>query len=174
MNLDFHKTGAPSLCSAGVLAAPEHFKMNCNHGDGHALSLSLTLSRWEREQSCLLFASLSAARSNPTAGFRMTLGTFRPLPAGEGRGEISTKLISHIEPLNLDHGCIGTYGRHHQQRAVCLPLLAKRGEGWGEEPDKSFDPSTKHGFSKTGSWGGRQFDENERLQLLIQSVSIRG
>jgi len=54
---------------------------------GHALALTLTLSRREREQPRWLFPSLSAVDSNPAAGLRMTPGAFHPLPAGEGRGE---------------------------------------------------------------------------------------
>src|SRR5579871_2749884 len=48
-----------------------------------------------------------------------------PLPKGEGRGENSPN-NSRIEPPNRECG------------DSLLPLLAKRGEGWGEEPQGTW------------------------------------
>src|SRR5262249_17827821 len=41
---------------------------------------------------------------------------------------------------------------NHSRRATCLPLLAKRGEGWGEEPIKPF----KHQTKRSNAQGARQ------------------
>jgi len=50
-------------------------------------SLTLTLSRWEREQVACASIIPKAARLNPNSGQRAKLGAFLPLPQGEGRGE---------------------------------------------------------------------------------------
>jgi len=50
-------------------------------------SLTLTLSRWEREQRFALTGGLMAAFTNPARDFFDRRKQFLPLPAGEGRGE---------------------------------------------------------------------------------------
>ena len=50
-------------------------------------SLTLTLSRWEREQPLDTSLKLVTRGAESAGGFTKTLGAFLPLPAGEGRGE---------------------------------------------------------------------------------------
>ena len=50
-------------------------------------SLTLTLSRWEREQPSARFGFTPVRPANPVAGFCVGRDAFLPLPAGEGRGE---------------------------------------------------------------------------------------
>ncbi len=51
------------------------------------LSLTLTLSRWEREQLPAVFRFVSDRSANPVARILVRLRAILPLPAGEGRGE---------------------------------------------------------------------------------------
>jgi hypothetical protein len=52
-----------------------------------AFSLTLTLSRWEREQPLSALVEFERARAESSHGFAEKLGAFLPLPWGEGRGE---------------------------------------------------------------------------------------
>ena len=51
------------------------------------LSLTLALSRWEREQPLNIFLKFKRNRAEGSVGFAKTRRMFLPLPAGEGRGE---------------------------------------------------------------------------------------
>ena len=51
------------------------------------LSLTLTLSRWEREQPLDNFLKFESRRAEFSDGFAKARRAFLPLPAGEGRGE---------------------------------------------------------------------------------------
>ena len=52
-----------------------------------ALSLTLTLSRWERELPLDVFLQFASRGAAVSRGFAKALGAFLPLPAGESRGE---------------------------------------------------------------------------------------
>jgi hypothetical protein len=52
-----------------------------------ASSLTLTLSRWEREQPLLMPIKSASHRAEFSRCFAEKLGAFLPLPAGEGKGE---------------------------------------------------------------------------------------
>jgi hypothetical protein len=54
---------------------------------GDAFSLILTFSRREKEQPLASFVELRTFRAVYSRCFARALGTFLPLPAGEGRGE---------------------------------------------------------------------------------------
>ena len=62
---------------------------NCNQTSVKfvPLSLTLTLSRWEREQPLRVRYSLNDRPANPALGYVERRDTILPLPAGEGRGE---------------------------------------------------------------------------------------
>jgi hypothetical protein len=53
----------------------------------HALSLTLTLSRWERGQPLDTLLKFGGRGAECSRKLRETLGTILPLPEGEGRGE---------------------------------------------------------------------------------------
>ena len=50
-------------------------------------SLTLTLSRWEREQPLSAFGNSDDDRTEASRSFAKRLETIPPLPKGEGRGE---------------------------------------------------------------------------------------
>jgi hypothetical protein len=50
-------------------------------------ALTLTLSRWEREQPLATSIKFASHRAEDRRGFAEKLGAILPLPQGEGRGE---------------------------------------------------------------------------------------
>jgi hypothetical protein len=66
----------------------ERFKKNCGGLFlGVVLSLTLTLSCWERGQPLYGFVKFVSHSAEFSRGQAETRGVFLPLPAGEGRGE---------------------------------------------------------------------------------------
>ena len=59
----------------------------CEQFFGDALSLTLTLSRWERGQLLDAFLKFVSPTAEFNRGHAETRGVFLPRPAGEGRGE---------------------------------------------------------------------------------------
>ncbi|HTB82574.1 MAG TPA: hypothetical protein VK742_02870 [Candidatus Sulfotelmatobacter sp.] len=59
----------------------------CEQFFGDALSLTLTLSRWERGQLLDGFVKFVSYTAEFSRGHAERLGAFLPLRAGEGRGE---------------------------------------------------------------------------------------
>jgi hypothetical protein len=70
-----------------VLGAPSRQKLWPILGCFIAFSLILTFSRWEKEQPLAGFVKSASSQAESCFRFAKTLGTFLPLPAGEGRGE---------------------------------------------------------------------------------------
>jgi hypothetical protein len=69
-------------------AALERFKKYCGRLFNNATSsLTLTLSRWEREQPLSVPVKSASHRAESSRCHAEKLGAFPPLPAGEGRGD---------------------------------------------------------------------------------------
>jgi len=61
--------------------------------EGVTFSLTLTLSRWEREQPLTVFRTASGFQAEASCRFARRLGAFLPLPKVEGRGEGKVNLV---------------------------------------------------------------------------------
>ena len=67
-----------------------------------AFSLTLTLSRWEREQPLVATKTMEAGSAERSRGIAQRRGAFLPLPAGEGRGEGESGALAQRLRFNLN------------------------------------------------------------------------
>ncbi|HTB82530.1 MAG TPA: hypothetical protein VK742_02645 [Candidatus Sulfotelmatobacter sp.] len=78
---------------------------------GVTFSLTLTLSRWEREQQLNGFVKFAGLTAEFNSGHAEMRGMFLPLPAGEGRGgrmrvlaKMAADFLTHGKSQQLWHG----------------------------------------------------------------------
>jgi len=167
---------------------PQHLTIR-RHKSLSRFSLTLALSRWQREQQAALAGFSDTHPANPVAGFRKRRPTVLPLPKGEGRREGKAdavhlkrcKKLKRVSLLILVAALLapGTVARANQLPAAMDPPNVKIDAPAVTPPPESFfqmiENRVKNPFRGGGRGRGRGANTNAtaetRTALTAEQVA---